>query len=222
MQRSLADENYLKAVYHLSGDNAAAVSTGLLADYLNVSAASVTDKIKRLKEKGFVEYKKSRGVLLSKEGRRIALFVIRKHRLWELFLVNVLGFGWDEVHDIAEQLEHIDSDELVKRIDRYLGYPTSDPHGDPIPDGKGKMIEPQLQHLGEVDVGRSFFIAAVASGDAEFLKFLDRKGLGLHSKITLQNREVYDGTLTLTSKGSKPIVISEQVARQIWVKPILN
>jgi DtxR family Mn-dependent transcriptional regulator len=219
MQRSLADENYLKAVYHLSGDNAAAVSTGLLADYLNVSAASVTDKIKRLKEKGFVQYMKSRGVLLSEEGRRIALSVIRKHRLWELFLVNVLGFGWDEVHDIAEQLEHIDSDELVERMDRYLGFPATDPHGDPIPDGKGKINEPRLKHLAEVDVGKSFHIAAVANEDAGFLKFLDKKGLGLHSEITLQSREVYDGTLTLILKGKKPVVVSEQVARQIWVKP---
>lgn len=220
MQRSLADENYLKAVYHLSGDNSAAVSTGLLADYLNVSAASVTDKIKRLKEKGFVQYQKSRGVMLSKEGRRIALSVIRKHRLWELFLVNVLGFGWDKVHDIAEQLEHINSDELVDRMDRYLGFPTTDPHGDPIPDERGKISEPHLQHLAEADVGQSFHIAAVASADAEFLKFLDKKGLGLHAEIVLQSRERYDGTLTLILQGKNPVVISEQVARQIWVKPI--
>lgn len=220
MQRSLADENYLKAVYHLSGDNASAVSTGLLAEYLNVSAASVTDKIKRLKDKGFVQYKKSRGVLLSKEGRKIALYVIRKHRLWELFLVNVLGFGWDQVHDIAEQLEHIDSNELVERMDRYLGFPTTDPHGDPIPDGKGKIIEANLQHLAEAEVGKSFHIAAVANDDAEFLKFLDKKGLGLHSEITLQNREVYDGTLTLMLPRKKSVVVSEQVAKQIWVKPV--
>lgn len=219
MQRSLADENYLKAVYHLSGDNAAAVPTGLLADYLNVSAASVTDKMKRLKEKGFVQYKKSRGVMLSKEGRRIALSVIRKHRLWELFLVNVLGFRWDEVHDIAEQLEHIDSDELVERMDRYLGFPTADPHGDPIPDGRGKINEPQLHHLAEVEVGKSFQIAAVASEDSEFLKFLDKKGLGLNSEITLKSREIYDGTLTLILQGKKTVIISEQVARRIWVKP---
>lgn len=219
MQRSLADENYLKAVYHLSGDNAAAVSTGLLAEYLNISAASVTDKIKRLKERGYVQYKKSRGVLLSSEGRTIALSVIRKHRLWELFLVNVLGFGWEEVHDIAEQLEHIDSDELVERIDRHLGFPTTDPHGDPIPDDKGEINEAHLHHLGEVEVGKSFQIAAVANHDTEFLKFLDKKGLVLHCEFALKSREVYDGTLTLQLPGKKPVVLSEQVARQIWVRP---
>ncbi|HEX5552844.1 MAG TPA: metal-dependent transcriptional regulator [Chitinophagaceae bacterium] len=217
MQRSLADENYLKAVFHLSGDNAAPVTTGLLAEYLNVSAASVTDKMKRLKDKGYVQYQKSKGVLLSKDGRKIALSVIRKHRLWEQFLVEVLAFKWDEVHDIAEQLEHIDSDELIGRIDHYLGYPTADPHGDPIPDEKGKIDEPHLHHLGEVMVGTTVRIAAVANHDPEFLKFLDKKGLVLHREITLKTREAYDGTLTLLMAERKPVILSGQVARQIWV-----
>lgn len=217
MQRSLADENYLKAVYHLSGGEPVSVTTGLLAEYLNVTAASVTDKMKRLKEKGYLEYQKSRGVMLSKEGRKIALSVIRKHRLWEQFLVQVLGFKWNEVHEIAEQLEHIDSDELVDRIDKFLDHPTVDPHGDPIPDEKGKMEELHLQNLGETGVGISVSIAAVANHDPEFLKFLDKKGLTLNCKLTVKTREAYDGTLTLWITGKKPVVLSEQVARQIWV-----
>jgi len=220
MQRSLADENYLKAVFHLSGDNAAPVTTGLLAEYLNVSAASVTDKMKRLKEKGYVQYQKSRGVLLSKEGRTIALSVIRKHRLWEQFLVQVLSFRWDEVHEIAEQLEHIDSDELIERIDHYLDYPTVDPHGDPIPDEKGKISETRLHHLGEVPVGRKVRIAAVASHDPEFLKFLDKKGLTLYRELMLKSRETYDGMLTLFVPEKKPVILSEQVAKQIWVEQV--
>jgi DtxR family Mn-dependent transcriptional regulator len=215
MQQSLADENYLKAVFHLSGDKAA--PTGLLAEYLNVSAASVTDKMKRLQEKGYVNYQKSRGVVLTETGTRIALNVIRKHRLWEQFLVSVLGFKWDEVHEIAEQLEHIDSDELVERIDRYLGYPKVDPHGDPIPDKKGEISEPDLVLLGEVTEGRSARIAAVANHDPEFLQFLDKKGLILHQELTLKSREPYDGTLILALEGKKNVTLSERVASQIWV-----
>lgn len=215
IQRSLADENYLKAVFHLSGDRA--VPTGLLAEYLSVSAASVTDRMKRLQEKGYVNYQKSRGVVLTETGSRIALSVIRKHRLWEQFLVSVLGFKWDEVHDIAEQLEHIKSDELVERIDRYLGYPKADPHGDPIPDGKGRIAEPDLIVLGEVSEGHTVRIAAVANHDPEFLQFLDKKGLTLNRELTLRSREPYDGTLTLMMAGQKTVTLSERVAAQIWV-----
>lgn len=217
MQRSLADENYLKAVFHLSGERAVSVPTGLLAEYLNVSAASVTDKMKRLKERGYVAYQKSRGVTLTTEGSKIALSVIRKHRLWEQFLVQVLDFRWDEIHEIAEQLEHVDSDELIERIDHYLGYPKVDPHGDPIPDEQGKIKELQLLQLGKVVEGATVRIAAVANHDPEFLKFLDKKGLTLHREVTLKSREAYDGTLTLQMAEKKLVTLSEQVATQIWV-----
>lgn len=220
MQRSLADENYLKAIYHLSGGETVPVTTGLLAEYLNVTAASVTDKMKRLKDKGYLDYQKSRGVMLGKDGRKIALSVIRKHRLWEQFLVQVLGFKWNEVHAIAEQLEHVDSDELIERIDKFLGYPTVDPHGDPIPDDKGKIADLHLKNLGEIGVGVSVSIAAVANHDPEFLQFLDKKGLTLHCRLTLKSRETYDGTLTLSMPEKKSIVLSEQVARQIWVRSL--
>lgn len=220
MQQSLADENYLKAVYHLSGGESVSVTTGLLAEYLNVTAASVTDKMKRLKEKKYVEYQKSRGVKLTKEGEKIALSVVRKHRLWEQFLVQVLGFKWNEVHEIAEQLEHINSDELIGRIDKYLDYPTVDPHGDPIPDEKGKIETQHLRHLGEIAVGDTVFIAAVANHDPEFLKFLDKKGLTLNCKLVIKNREAYDGTLTLQMPEKKSVVLSEQVAKQIWVRTL--
>lgn len=220
MQRSLADENYLKAVFHLSGDQDVPVATGLLAEYLNVSAASVTDKMKRLQQKGWVKYQKSRGTVLSSEGKKIALSVIRKHRLWEQFLVQVLDFKWDEVHEIAEQLEHVHSDELIGRIDHYLGYPTADPHGDPIPDEKGKMNDANLLLLSEAPAGKEFRIAAVANHDTEFLKFLEKKGLMLHSEIVLKSREDYDGTISLTLFSKPAVTLSKQVARQIWVEQV--
>lgn len=220
MQRSLADENYLKAVFHLSGDQDVPVATGLLADYLNVSAASVTDKMKRLQQKGWVNYQKSRGTVLSSDGKKIALSVIRKHRLWEQFLVQVLDFKWDEVHDIAEQLEHIQSDELIGRIDHYLGYPTADPHGDPIPDEEGEMNDAGLLLLSDAPAGKKFRVAAVANHDAEFLRFLEKKGLMLHSEVILNSREDYDGTVSLTRESRPAITLSKQVVRQIWVKEI--
>ncbi len=220
MQRSLAEENYLKAVFHLSGEEGEPVSTGLLAEYLNVSAASVTDKMKRLQKKGWVAYQKSRGAVLSEEGKKIALSVIRKHRLWEQFLVEVLGFEWDEVHDVAEQLEHIRSDKLVERIDKYLGYPKADPHGDPIPDKTGNIEKPNLLHLDEAPVAGLYRVAAVASHDPEFLRFLDKKGLVLYATMTLENREEYDRTLTLSLPELPSVTLSSQVARQIWVEAL--
>ncbi len=220
MQRSLAEENYLKAVFHLSGEEGEPVGTGLLAEYLNVSAASVTDKMKRLQKKSWIAYQKSRGAVLTEAGKRIALSVIRKHRLWEQFLVEVLGFEWDEVHDVAEQLEHIRSDKLVERIDRYLGHPKVDPHGDPIPDNTGNIEKPDLLHLDEAPIEGRYRVAAVASHDPEFLRFLDKKGLVLHAKLTLEKREEYDRTLTLSLADLPLVTLSSQVARQIWVEAL--
>lgn len=219
MQRSLADENYLKAVFHLSGSEEEAVGTGTLAEFLNVSAASVTDKMKRLQQKGLLNYQKSKGAVLSEEGKKIALLVIRKHRLWEQFLVEVLGFEWDEVHDVAEQLEHVHSEQLIERIDKFLGYPKADPHGDPIPDNNGKIIAPELHHLDEVAVGLSYKIAAVDSQDAELLRFLDKKGLALNTELILKKREEYDRSLTIAVADNEPVSLSGLVARRIWVKP---
>ena len=218
MQRSLADENYLKAVFHLSETEEGPVSTGMLAEFLKVSAASVTDKMKRLQQKGWLDYQKSKGAVLSEAGRGIALTVIRKHRLWEQFLVEVLGFEWDEVHDVAEQLEHIHSEKLIASIDKFLGYPKADPHGDPIPDHTGKIDAPALQHLDEVPVGQPYTIAAVDSQDAELLRFLDKKGLNLHTAFMLQSREDYDRSLVVAVAGKAPVNLSGLVARRIWVK----
>lgn len=219
MQRSLADENYLKAVFHLSGTTNEPVGTGTLAGYLNVSAASVTDKMKRLRQKGWLDYQKSRGATLSEEGRVIALSVIRKHRLWEQFLVEVLGFEWDEVHDVAEQLEHIHSEKLIASIDKFLGYPKADPHGDPIPDNTGKISTPELHHLDEVAVGLSYKIAAVDSRDEDLLRFLDKKGLVLNTELALKKREEYDRSLVIEVAEKETVTLSGLVARRIWVRP---
>lgn len=219
MQRSLADENYLKAIFHLSGEEQAPVGTGMLADFLEVRAASVTDKMKRLQKKGLLDYQKSKGAALTEAGEKIALLIIRKHRLWEQFLVEVLGFDWHEVHDIAEQLEHIHSEELINRIDQYLGHPKEDPHGDPIPDADGKISQQDLYNLDQVATGASYQIITVESRDAELLQFLDKKGLNLHTTLTLIQRETYDRSIIIEIQKKSPINLSRMVAKKIWVSP---
>src|SRR6478735_8292424 len=138
---SFTEENYLKAIYKLQEVNGEPVATSELAKALVVNAASVTDMLKKLAKKRFILYQKMKGVKLSERGKQVAVSVIRNHRLWEFFLVNKLGFRWDAVHEIAEQLEHIHSEELIVKLDSYLGYPRSDPHGDPIPDANGVFVK---------------------------------------------------------------------------------
>ncbi len=220
MNSSLADENYLKAIFHLSGKENDPVSTGNLADFLNVRAASVTDKVKRLQKKGYLSYQKSKGAALTEEGQKIALLVIRKHRLWEQFLVEVLGFDWHEVHDIAEQLEHVHSKELIDRMDSFLGHPTEDPHGDPIPNTEGEIIKRELPNLDQVDTGQNYKIITVESQDADLLQFLDKKGLTLHTQLKLIQREEYDRSLILDIGKKEVVNLSGMVAKKIWVKPV--
>src|ERR1043166_5061225 len=143
MKYSASKENYIKAIYHLQQDQSS-VSTNALAQALQTKAASVTDMLKKLKTQKLLQYEKYKGVKLTNEGRRVAIHIIRKHRLWEFFLVHKLGFGWEEVHEIAEELEHITSKKLIDRLEEYLDFPQADPHGDPIPDGQGRM--PATRH----------------------------------------------------------------------------
>ena len=158
---TLSEENYLKAIYHLSTEEEETVSTNSLAERLQTTAASVSDMLKKLAKKELIEYKKYQGVNISEKGKRVALQIIRKHRLWEVFLVEKLSFNWDEVHEIAEQLEHIDSPILVKRLDEFLGYPKFDPHGDPIPDERGEFqAMPQIT-LSEMAPNQSGLLVGV-------------------------------------------------------------
>lgn len=217
MPPTLTEENYLKAVYHLSGEHTLPVSTGMLADYLRISAASVTDKLKRLKQEGLVEYQKSRGVVLSDAGMKIALAVIRKHRLWEQFLVQVLEFSWDEVHDMAEQLEHVQSHELIERLDAYMGHPRFDPHGDPIPDASGVLRSPSSMLLSEAPLAKELRIVSVASNEPEFLRFLDGKGLRLQTLLHIEHKEAYDGSLLLRVEQQPAVHLSKTVSSQIRV-----
>lgn len=216
MPLSLAEENYLKAIYHLSEDGTKDVLTNALAESMQTKAASVTDMIKKLSVKKFISYKKYYGVNVTAKGKSQALQVIRKHRLWETFLVQKLGFTWDEVHEVAEQLEHIKSPRLIEKLDEFLKYPTVDPHGDPIPDGAGKIkVKPQIA-LDQLEEGYRGIIVAVKDSDSDLLKYLDRIGAKPGKKIQLISKEAYDNSMEVIIDNQK-IFISKEVSKNILV-----
>lgn len=214
---SYTEENYLKAIYHLSGENNDAVSTNGIAEVTNTKAASVTDMLKKLADKKLINYVKYQGVTLTQSGTMAAVNIIRKHRLWEVFLVDKLGFKWDEVHDIAEELEHINSTTLINRLDDFLGNPASDPHGDPIPDRTGNFHEKKLIKVSDMKTGDSGTISGVSEHTSLFLKHLDKNGLTLGTKIVVKEFLEYDGSIVLSLNGTIERTISREVSKNILV-----
>jgi DtxR family transcriptional regulator, Mn-dependent transcriptional regulator len=214
---SLTEENYLKAIFHLSEDGTKAVLTNDLAAEMNTKAASVTDMVKRLSGKGLISYEKYYGVGITKAGKAEALQVIRKHRLWETFLVDKLNFTWDEVHDVAEQLEHIQSPLLIEKLDEFLGFPKSDPHGEAIPDKKGKMEEVKQIPLSEAASKKKATLIAVKNDSPTFLKYLSKIGMKLGSKISIVNKTEFDGSHEILIDGKKKAFISRDAAENLLV-----
>lgn len=214
---SFAEENYLKAIYHLSRGGKDAVTTNAIAGRMNTRAASVTDMIKKLSVKGLLTYKRYNGVKISDEGRTMALQVIRKHRLWETFLVEKLHFNWDQVHEVAEQLEHIKSNLLISRLDDFLGHPKTDPHGDPIPDENGEIkVKPKLQ-LSQSIEGNSGTIINVKDTSSSFLKYLDKIGAYIGARVEVLERLEFDESLEIKIDDNKEVFISKEVADNIWI-----
>lgn len=213
---SLTEENYLKAIYHLSDGGSKSVLTNELAEAMSTKAASVTDMIKKLSAKEVIIYEKYYGVNVTVRGKAQALMVIRKHRLWETFLVEKLGFTWDEVHDVAEQLEHINSPRLIEKLDEFLGFPKVDPHGDPIPDHKGKLkLQPQVT-IDQLAIGYQGKIAAVKDSDSNLLKYLDKIGAKPGTKIKILGKEEYDDSMEILIEDQR-IFISKEVSQNILV-----
>ena len=214
---TLSEENYLKAIYHLELDTGKGVSTNAIAKKLETKASSVSDMIKKLSEKDVVVYKKYKGVTLTVFGKKIAASIVRKHRLWEVFLVDKLNFSWDEVHDVAEQLEHIKSPKLVNQLDSFLGFPSHDPHGDPIPDKDGglKIIEKSL--LSTLEKNETGVCVGVNDSSSEFLKFLDKKEITLGKQITVLEKEDFDDSLSIQIDGKK-LSISNKIANNLYVQ----
>jgi DtxR family transcriptional regulator, Mn-dependent transcriptional regulator len=215
MKVSSSKENYVKAIFHLQEDGI--VTTNALAKQLDTRAASVTDMLKKLKTQKLLLYEKYKGFKLSPEGRRLALQIIRKHRLWELFLVKKLGFGWEEVHEMAEELEHISSKKLVDRLDEFLDYPKSDPHGDPIPDSNGRYAVKKQQNLTEMKLNTSGVVSNISDQSPEMLELLRHKGLVLGTRVEIKKRFAFDDSVELKVKNLPAITISGHVAKKVFV-----
>jgi DtxR family Mn-dependent transcriptional regulator len=213
---TFSEENYLKTIYHLSSSEAG-VTTNAIAEMMETKASSVTDMLKKLAEKNLIVYVKYQGVSLTDKGLLSAKMIVRKHRLWEVFLVDKLDFSWDEVHDIAEQLEHIKSEALINKLDDFLGNPTEDPHGDPIPDAKGRIIKIEKQLLSECHEKQVGICVGVKDSSSEFLKYLDKNGIALGSKIEVLAKENFDLSLKIKIDG-KELLVSHKIASNLFVK----
>jgi DtxR family Mn-dependent transcriptional regulator len=214
---TFSEENYLKSIYHLTINLDSEVSTNAIAEMMETKASSVTDMLKKLAEKGLVHYKKYQGVSLTEKGKLAAKMIVRKHRLWEVFLVEKLDFSWDEVHDIAEQLEHIKSEKLINKLDDFLGNPTEDPHGDPIPDAQGRIIAIEKQLLSELLANQSGICVGVKDNSSDFLKYLDKQQIGLGTKIEVVTKETFDLSIKIIINGTE-LVISNKIASNLFVK----
>ena len=216
---SFTEENYLKIIYLLTEKNGGnEVSTNELAEHTQTKAASVSDMLRKLAEKNYINYRKYQGVTLTVEGQQIALSVIRKHRLWEVFLVEKLGFGWDEIHDIAEQLEHIDSKELTESLDKFLGNPQFDPHGDPIPDAKGTMPSVSYQKLSETPLNKSVVMMGVSAHSPAFLQHLDKHQITLGCTLKVLEISDFDKSYSILLNEKTSIFVSNEVTRNLLVK----
>lgn len=214
---SLTEENYIKSIYSLSLE-AGEVTVSDLAKKLHVKLPTVNSMIKKLSAKRIVSYAPYQGIKITEKGKKEALSIIRKHRLAELFLVKVMGMGWEEVHDIAEQLEHVESERFYNRIDEMLGYPKSDPHGEPIPDVNGKVTSKHRITLSDVKEGASAKISAVGNDEKSFLDHLNSKGLQIGDQVTVKKKELFDGSLVIQTKARKETHLTHQVAERIWVE----
>jgi DtxR family Mn-dependent transcriptional regulator len=214
---TFSEENYLKSIYHLTASNDAEVSTNAIAEMMETKASSVTDMLKKLAEKDLVHYKKYQGVSLTENGKLAAKMIVRKHRLWEVFLVEKLDFTWDEVHNVAEQLEHIKSEKLINKLDDFLGNPTEDPHGDPIPNSQGKIIKIEKQLLSELYENQTGICVGVKDTSSEFLKYLDKQQIALGSKIEFLSKESFDLSLKI-KVDNKEMTISNKISSNLFVK----
>jgi DtxR family Mn-dependent transcriptional regulator len=203
MNFSTSEENYIKSIYHLQQADGM-VTTNELAAELNTKAASVTDMLKKLKAKKLLHYEPYQGFKLSDEGKKVALGIVRKHRLWEYFLVQKLGFGWDEVHSIAEELEHINSPLLIEKLDTYLSFPKFDPHGDPIPDVNGKMEASRQVNLIDLELNRQAEVSAVGSQSTQLLELLRHKNIGIGTIIEVIKKFGFDNSIEIKIKNFPP------------------
>ncbi len=214
-------ENYLKALYslHINGNN---INITELSKKLNVSKPTVNNMIKSLEEHGWVIYKKYKPVIFTEKGQKQAALIIRKHRLTEVFLNEIMGFGWEEVHEIAEEMEHIKSSKLFDRMDQMLNYPTTDPHGSPIPNSKGNVLEQKHIELSKLNSGDTCELSALKNSSNALLLYLNEKKIQLGTEIQIIKREDFDGSLEICCDNKTTFTISTKVANSLLVQSIKN
>ena len=217
---SQTEENYLKAIFKIAENTNGKVSTNAIAEKLNTKASSVTDMIKKLAEKQLVMYEKYQGVKLTEDGEKIAIQIIRKHRLWEYFLVNTLDFKWDEVHEIAEELEHINSDALIDKLDKFLSFPQYDPHGDPIPNKEGFFNRHQSLPLSTFQINDKVLITGVIDHSPAFLQYLAAINLALGTYLEIKEIADFDKSFTILLNNEKQVFLSYQVTKNLLVVKI--
>lgn len=212
------EENYLKCIYKLNLASGEGVTTNEVAAAMNTKAATVTDMLRKLAAKNMVRYRKYYGVMMTAKGKKAALNIIRRHRLWEVFLAQTLKFRWDEVHPIAEQLEHIRSDELIRKLDKFLGFPKLDPHGDPIPDTKGNIPSQGVLGLDTLKKNKTAMICGVTEHAPPFLRYLEKNQLMPGIKIRVEHIYEFDRSLDVKVNNSKRAHISHEVSKNILVR----
>lgn len=219
MSFTTSEENYIKGIFHLQQETGL-VNTNSLAAEMQTRPASVTDMLKKLKNKKLLQYEKYKGFKLNEAGKKAALDVVRKHRLWEYFLVEKLKFAWDKVHPIAEELEHISSEELVQRLDNFLGNPSFDPHGDPIPDKHGKIPVIKQQSLSEIPIKKNVTVSSVGNQTEQMLDMLKHYNIAIGTQLTVLKKFEFDGSLEIKVSKQKACIISEQVAKNVFVHDV--
>lgn len=218
MQLSHTEENYIKAIYALSERSESFdTSTNEIALKINTKPPSVTDMLRKLTAKKLVTYHRYKKIQLTKTGRQVAIQIIRKHRLWEVFLHEKLNFSWDEVHEVAEQLEHIHSEKLTQRLEEYLGFPKYDPHGDPIPSANGEMKEPKRLMLSEIEVDNTCQVVGVKDSSTAFLQYLQQINVGIGTKIKVLEKIAFDHSLVVSIKKGSQTTVSKKFADNVLV-----
>lgn len=213
---STSEENYIKAIYHLQKEGS--VTTNELAAELQTRPASVTDMMKKLRTKKLVHYEAYKGFRLTPDGRKLALIIIRRHRLWEFFLAEKLKFSWDEVHAVAEDLEHVSSKKLIDKLDEFLGFPRYDPHGDPIPDASGKIETSKQVCLADLPLNKTALVCYVSDQSTEMLELLSHKKIGLGTRLEIKKKFNFDQSLEIKVRQQTATTISGDLAKNIFVK----
>lgn len=209
-------EDYLRSMYRLESRDGKA-SNAALAKELAISAAAVTEMARRLADGGLLSYQKYQGLKLTKSGREVAVTITRRHRLWEVFLIQHLGFEWDEVHELADKLEHIGSEELVDRLEKFLGFPTHDPHGDPIPNKKGEIPNRPLVPLAQLEPGDTGVVARVSDEFPELLRYASSLGLSIAAEVRVVEKIAFDSSVRISANG-RDAVVSEKLANSVFLQ----